>query len=82
MIGGLGTKSPRSKNVLVIKVQIQAVFVYFIIQKIYQWFVSLSVKKNFAHRLGAWPSVAPLDPPLFGMVSNWQSDSFSGQKQY
>ena len=38
-LGVWGTKSPRSKNFLVIKVPIQAVFVSFIIQKIYQWFV-------------------------------------------
>ena len=46
--GVWGTKSPRSK------VSIQAAFVSFIIPKIYQWFVLLSVKK-IDHRLGgAW----------------------------
>ena len=41
-------------------------------------------EKNFVHRLGGggMAPCAPLDQPLFGMVSYWQSDSFSGQKQY
>ena len=56
----------QSKNFLVIKVPIQAVFVSFIIQKIYQWFVSLSVKKNLSI---VWVGHGPLWPPIW--IRHW-----------
>ena len=68
LIGGLGTKSPRSKNFVVIKVPIQAVFVSLIIQKIYQWFVSLSVKKICPSFGGG---MAPCAPPPPGSATEW-----------
>ena len=75
MIGGLGDEVPRSKHFLVIKVPIQAVFVSFINQKIYHAVICITkCEKKFVHRLrgGAWPPVAPLDPPLCSPMFWWE----------
>ena len=65
MIGGLKDEVPQQQTLFSYQSTIQAVFVSFIIQNIYQRFVLLSVKTNLSIVWGGMaPCALPLDPPL------------------